>query len=139
MLYWLGFATITVLAIQDIKRKQISVWFPIVISIGVLIVRLIQKDITCAGLLFACIPGGSILVLSRIWKGIGAGDGVVFLAIGCMLGGTMCIQLLFITLLLCMIAGIVAGVFFHKGKQYELPMVPFVALAFLLYRYCQNV
>lgn len=81
--------------------------------------------------LAAALSTGSVLLLiGWVSRGIGMGDGFLFLAVGGICGGIDCFRLLTESMLLCMTGGFAAHFLGKKGWKDQMPMVPFVLASF---------
>ncbi len=121
-------------SILDLKERRISIWFTAIYGIVGLALRLGKGDnLLQIGL--SLLPGIFFLGFAKIsCQRVGYGDGLIMLAIGCYLPLS---NMLYLCMLAIFAAGVVAlilCVFFHKGKNYELPFVPFLLISFLFVR-----
>lgn len=122
-------------SIMDIREKHILL--PLTIICGVLgIVLRIWENGIGTFLFFSLLPGMFLLLFAWISKEkAGYGDGILLLAIGAYFSGSELMMLCMTAIMCAGICGLVLYVFFHKGKNYEIPFVPFLFFGYLLTRY----
>lgn len=122
-----------ILSVCDIKYRKIPVAVPIGTSIFMIAIRLICKKEIWSFLL----SGGCLcvffLLVNKITKGqIGSGDAFVFLMAGTELGVMKSIGLIYLSFLFAFFAAVFFFFIKKKGKYYEIPFVPFIALSYLV-------
>lgn len=124
--------SLSINGVLDIRERRISLL--VTAGYGILgLIFVIWDGNALKGLCLSLIPGALCLVLAWLSRErVGYGDGLLLLAIGFYLS---CDDMV----LLCMTAIIGAGIcalillaFFHKGKNYEIPFIPFVFLGYLV-------
>lgn len=121
--------------VLDLKTKQISLWVTTIYGAVGILWQIYFGTMTWE-FAFSLVPG--ILCLLAAWatkERVGYGDGYLLIATGCYLGWED-------MLLLCMMAVISAGIWalilcvlFHKGKDYEIPFVPFMLIGYMAGRW----
>lgn len=118
--------------VQDMRTKRIRV-VPVLIVAGI---GLLWQLGVCHGpwlqLLGGILPGLGIVIFSLISKGkIGAGDGILLMVTGILIGGARNMDLLLSALLFAGIWGIFLRLFRKKGKDETFAFVPFLLMAYL--------
>lgn len=132
MLRYLIWLYLLFLAYEDYKNQKISLYIcllPMLFKGGMFFFRAIEPQ----GLLLACLPG-FILLLLAIWMPyqIGLGDGFTFLMLGLWFDFWQMMSILFISLLLHGVGGIIM-MWRNKGKSdTSLAFIPFVFLSYWL-------
>lgn len=127
----LGIA-LTCFSISDIKKKSINL-----VAVGILFLIMIaacvlsRKDVT--EMIMGILPGGVIAILSFASKGkIGIGDGLVFLTIGIWTGPEKTLSIMFISLVLSALTGIILLLLKKATRKTALPFVPFIYTGYAL-------
>ena len=119
----------------DLREKQVSLWITVLYGIVGIFWRIYCGTLSW-NLLAALVPGAFCLIFAKLTgEKIGYGDGFMLLAAGCHLDWR---QMLFMCMAAITCAGIVALIlclFFHKGKNYEIPFVPFLFLGYMMERW----
>lgn len=119
--------TLFFLSIEDLRTRKVNIILPIVA--GLLSLFLFDSLIMC---IISLIPGLILIILSKVIKGIGEGDGYVILSLGMITG-------IDDTLTTMLIAFILAS--FYSGyltlikkccKDMEFAFVPFIGLGYLI-------
>lgn len=126
-----------VLGIQagiDWKTKQIPLWISMV-GAAAGIVFCIQESRSWTSILLASIPGVISLLFSRITgEVIGYGDGILFLMIACYLSIEEIISIGMIAFSIAGVVALVLLVVFHKKGKERIAFIPFLSIAYMLYR-----
>ncbi len=120
--------------VMDFKTKQISLWVTAIYGAAGILWRVLSGTISWE-LFTSLVPG--VVCLAAAWmtrERIGYGDGFLLLSAGCHFEWAD-------MLLLCMLAVAAAGIFalilcifFHKGKDYEMPFAPFLVVGYVVGR-----
>lgn len=118
-------------ALRDIKRREIFFWPSLLVLASGAIWHLLTYG--AASLMLSLIPGALLLASSHLSGGrIGAGDGIIALAAGPLLGLLQSARMLIGGIFL---AGIAAAILLALGRRgEELPFVPFLLLSLCLWR-----
>ncbi len=119
-------------SILDLREKKISLMVVIFYALIGMGYQIINKNLGF-WIVAALIPGLLALAFAKLTREkIGYGDGLLLLALGCYLA----IEEL---VLVCMIAVCLAGtvalillLFFHKGRDYAIPFVPFLLCGYIM-------
>lgn len=122
----------TVAAIQDIRRKEVSVG--IVLAAGAVsfitcIVAIAGGTFSIEETIFSLIPGALLLLVAFICRNnMGYGDGLLILAVGPSVGFEKCILGLCVAFFISGIFSIVLMAVKRPGKGYAIPFIPFLTL-----------
>lgn len=119
-------------SISDLKEKRISLLVTGFYALTGVGYQIINKQMG-SWMVVSLLPGLLVLAFAKITREkIGYGDGFLLLSLGCYLN----IEEM---LLVCMIAVCLAGVialillvFFHKGRDYAIPFVPFLLCGYVM-------
>lgn len=118
------------MGVIDMKRKKIPVMPGIVLFIIFVIIRLIWQTDEYQWL-FGIIPAIVLFAVSKGSQGaVGEGDALVYGVTGVVLGLFKNIELLLISLFFCSLAAAFLFFFRQVGRNYQIPFVPFIALAY---------
>lgn len=119
-------------AIEDIKKRRITVWYlPIFGGLGV-VLQAISQNRSVAEIFLGVGVGLAICLLSRCTGGsIGAGDGLILTVTGIFLGGSANVELLMTGLLYAAVFSLGILIFGKKNRRQEIPFVPFLFLGYL--------
>lgn len=119
-------------AIEDIKKRRITVWYlPIFGGLGV-VLQALSHNRSVAEIFLGMGVGLAICLLSRCTRGsIGAGDGLVLTVTGIFLGGSSNVELLMTGLLYAAVFSLGILIFGKKNRRQEIPFVPFLFLGYL--------
>lgn len=122
-------------SIWDIRRRKISLAVTALLGIVGIVLRISLQEIQFADIAMALSPGVLCLLLAAVSREkVGYGDGLLLLATGCCLKGQEMLAVWMMALGLAGLWALILCIFFHRGKGYEIPFVPFVFLGFLLGR-----
>ncbi len=120
--------------ISDIRYRKISLRMLLVTSIIGIIIRILVPIHSIVDIVLGIIIGIFIIAISIISKGkIGQGDGLVFCTTGIFIGGIYNITLLLYSLTLASIYSITIIVFKKANRKKEIPFVPFIFTAYILF------
>ncbi len=125
-------AILAVFAWYDIRKKEFPIWLIILAAGTVISSAVLWKTQSISQICGGILVGVVLLLLSFCGGGIGAGDGILFMITGVILGGAGNLGLLFLASLLAGAAAVVMLVCKKSGKKAELPFAPFVLAASLL-------
>lgn len=118
---------LVIAAINDIKTKTIPVWIPIVGMLAGMALLIFSEN--RSELMYGGIIGLIMLFLSLAIKDFGTGDGLMILSLGLLRGVSVCVESLFIALLLATIWGLILILIKRSGEKIYLPFIPFLLLA----------
>lgn len=126
-------AVLAVSAYRDWREKQIYLYLPVGAMILGLIWHLVCQERALEDMLLGAVVGLVMMIIGKVTgEAIGIGDGIMLVVSGVFLGfwGNMC--LLMTALLLVGCVSLVLIVIGKKGKDYRLPFLPFLLVAYLL-------
>ena len=83
-------------------------------------------------LVFCLFPGMIVWLLARFSKGIGMGDIKLFGLMALYTGAFFVYSVLFVSVLLGAIIGIVMLLCFHKGKKTTIPFAPLILIGYIV-------
>lgn len=119
-------------SISDLKEKRISLLitgFYAVIGIGY---QIINKQMG-SWIIVSLIPGLLVLTFAKVTREkIGYGDGILLLSLGCYLNIEEMVLVCMIAVCLAGIIALILLVFFHKGRDYAIPFVPFLLCGYVM-------
>ena len=120
-------------AYQDYKEKEIDVRIPIFSAVIGCGLHLYFGEGRIQDILPGICVGIAFILLTGISGGaIGAGDGIMLMATGTFLGFWRNISMLMTALMFTSIAALYFMVVKKKGKDYRLPFLPFLLVAYLV-------
>ncbi len=115
----------------DWKFKKIPVGLSI-LGAGIGLAFCVLQDREMGNLLVACLPGVILLFFSKITKEVlGYGDGMVFLVMGFYLSIEKVISIGLLSFVMAGIAALILLVFFHKGRSYRMPFLPYLSSVYV--------
>ena len=130
-LLFLGIASL--MAYADWKEQKISLVMLLSGGAAGILVQLAFREQTAAEVICGAGIGGLVLMLALVSReAVGAGDGMILIVAGIILGVWGVLELLMTALLLTGIAALFLLVVKRKGRAYRLPFVPFLLAAYLL-------
>ncbi len=130
-LLFLGIASL--MAYADWKEQKISLVMLLSGGAAGILVQLAFREQTAAEVICGAGIGGLVLMLALVSReAVGAGDGMILIVAGIILGFWGVLELLMTALLLTGIAALFLFVVKRKGRAYRLPFVPFLLAAYLL-------
>ncbi len=130
-LLFLGIASL--MAYADWKEQKISLVMLLSGGAAGILVQLAFREQTAAEVICGAGIGGLVLMLALVSReAVGAGDGMILIVAGIILGFWGVLELLMTALLLTGIAALFLLVVKRKGRAYRLPFVPFLLAAYLL-------
>lgn len=129
---WILWILIVVCGIRDLRKREIPIWWLIVISVLVTIFVLLLDRTRLMSRLVGGLLGVFFFFVSKCTKeAIGYGDSWLILILGIYLGSFEALQVLFFA---TVIAAIVAlFLLWKKGwrKNISIPFIPYLAVAYL--------
>lgn len=119
-------------AVEDIRRKKISVRYLCFFAAAGIAINIFQKAVSVQDMLLGAAVGLAVIVVSLLTRGsIGLGDGFLLMTAGIFLGGSRGLELLFISLLYAALVSLGMMVFRKWKRKREIPFVPFLFLGYL--------
>ncbi len=142
MAWKITLAFLLFLALEDIRRKSLSLWLlggfcgSSLILAWVRIAQMDEEIWPGTGMAIVCslLSGFMLLLCSRLSEvAIGDGDGLTFLGIGLSLGGMPAVWIGVLSLFLSLLMGIPLWIGKKISAKQAFPFIPFVFFATLLY------
>lgn len=119
-------------AVEDIRKKSISVRYLWIFGAAGIAIHLFQKSISVTDMLLGAAVGAALVAVSLLTRGsIGLGDGFLLMTAGVFLGGSSVLELLFISLLYAALISLGMMAFRRWKRKREIPFVPFLLLGYL--------
>lgn len=118
---------------QDILHRKILIrWLVYFAIVGILCWMIIIKE-PVTMLILGIIPGFVLLIFSVLSHGsIGIGDGILLMALGIYLGVVSTVRIIVYAVFLSAFYALFLYFGKKKGRDYEMPFVPFLLVAFLV-------
>lgn len=126
---------LVVLSIEDIKEKMISDKYILCVLVNSIIFRIILFDLMnfINGVITGMVIALMIVLVKKVFKQkIGMGDLKLLAALSITYGYAGMINVLFFSIIIAMLYGIVMMILKKKNKNSEIPFVPFVSLGCFL-------
>lgn len=121
---------LAVMAVWDRRKKEIPVIPGIVCGFFIFLAQVIAQ-IPFENWLPGIWVGALLYGISKATRGsIGSGDAMVYGITGLVLGGIRNLELLLYSLLLASVVSIFLMAIKRVGRKYEIPFVPFTAIAY---------
>lgn len=118
---------------EDILHRRICVQGLMYFAIAGVFCQFILKRQLFPELLFGIVPGLAILIFSVLSRGsIGQGDGMLLMVVGICLGAAATMRMIVYAVFSAAICALFLYFVKKKGRNYEMPFVPFLLAAFLL-------
>ncbi len=119
-------------AVEDIRKKRISVRYLWIFGAAGIAINLFQRSISLPDMLLGAAVGAALVAVSLLTRGnIGLGDGFLLMTAGVFLGGSSVLELLFISLLYAALVSLGMLAFRRWKRKREIPFVPFLLLGYL--------
>lgn len=123
------------MTVQDLKNKTLDlVWILAAGGVG-MIWNIAWNNWGVRDIAASISLGMILIVIARLKRTIGTGDGVLFLSIGLICGWRECAMLLTGSLVCSLPMGIFLKLIRHKPGDYEIPFTPFIFIAWILQRW----
>lgn len=126
-------AVLAVSAYRDWREKQIYLYLPIGALILGLLWHLVCRERALEDMMFGAVVGLVMIIIGKVTgEAIGIGDGMMMVVSGIFLGfwGNMCLLMTALLLVGCVALFLI--IIGKKGKDYRLPFLPFLLVAYLL-------
>lgn len=121
---------LAVMAVTDLRKKEILLWPGTLCLLIVTVMRLVA-GISPVGIGLGIGVGALLYGVSRISHGgIGAADALVYAVTGAAIGFTRNLELLLVSLILAAIVGGVLLLVKKVGLKYRMPFVPFTLVSY---------
>lgn len=127
MLGMLGFY-----AVEDIKKKKITVCYLLIFALVGIFTNLYYKNMSMLSIAGGIILGAGVLALSFITRGsVGTGDGMILVVTGLYLGAGKNFELFMTSLIYGAVFSLGLLVVGRKKRKYEIPFVPFLLAGYI--------
>lgn len=126
-------AVLAISAYRDWKEKNIYLYLPAGAMILGLVLHIFCRERAMEDMLCGAAVGVMMIIIGRTTgEAVGIGDGMMLVVSGIFLGfwGNLC--LLVTALLLVGVTALFLLVIMKRGKDYRLPFLPFLLVAYLL-------
>lgn len=131
--FWATWMLLSVTCVFDLRYKKIPI-LPIIIGSILGGVVMIAEGTVGREVISALLPGMLLIIVAFMTKEkVGYGDGFLLMSLGLLEGAGVCWEDLMIGLFLAAVFGIILLIFGKKGKETEVPFVPFLMTAHLLH------
>jgi leader peptidase (prepilin peptidase)/N-methyltransferase len=118
--------------IEDCKHKKIVTWHLLILLPFLCLDLWFNADVTLISRLLGLAIGGIFLLLSKLTKEqIGIGDAYIIAAIGLMLGGVKCLEVITYSFFISSVVAIVLMIIFHFSRKKTIPFIPFLLSGFI--------
>lgn len=128
------FMMLLLFSIEDVRKKRIDILPLLAFSVIGAIYQTVTRALTileiCGGMLLGV---GLLGIAKMTGESLGYGDGLLFLVTGIYLGGWDNCSLLMTSLVLAFVFAIIQILVRKKSAKSEIPFVPFVLSAYVLY------
>ena len=128
------FMMLLLFSIEDVRKKRIDILpllaFSVIGAIYQTVTRALTIQEICGGMLLGV---GLLGIAKMTGESLGYGDGLLFLVTGIYLGGWDNCSLLMTSLVLAFVFAIIQILVRKKSAKSEIPFVPFVLSAYVLY------
>lgn len=118
-------------SVADIQKQRLSMMLLALSVVPIAVSIVMNKDISLESRMWGVIFGGAAVALTLLTKGgIGVGDGLMFLILGAVCGGTECVAIMGASLLF---SGLYSGIMLilkRLGPKSRIPFIPFIFAAY---------
>ena len=129
---WILLGLFTICGIRDIRKREIPIWWLIIISVLVLLFVLLFDRNRLISRLVGGVFGLLFFLISKCTKeAIGYGDSWLILILGVYLGSFEALQVLFWAALIAAVVALFLLCRRKRKKSITIPFVPYLAVAFL--------
>ncbi len=126
-------AVMTVCSVVDIKKKEISICFFVLLGIISSIGCFLNSGKISVMTILGVVPGMLLMVIAKITdQCIGYGDGIILAEIGLLTGVGKCMLILALALAVAGVFSLGIVVVKRVNRKYKIPFVPFLTIAYLL-------
>lgn len=123
---------LVVCAVEDLKRKEVTVTYILVFGIIGVLLHLFYPNCSVYSMLWGLLLGIGVMTVSVLSCGsIGMGDGILMTVTGVYLGGYQNLELFFIGVFLAGIWSLGLLVFKKKKRKEKIAFMPFLLVAYV--------
>lgn len=123
---------LVVCAVEDLKRKEVTVTYILVFGIIGVLLHLFYPNCSVYSMLWGLLLGIAVMTVSVLSGGsIGMGDGILMTVTGVYLGGYQNLELFFIGVFLAGIWSLGLLVFKKKKRKEKIAFMPFLLVAYV--------
>lgn len=128
------FMMLLLFSIEDVRKKRIDILPLLAFSVIGAIYQTVTRALTISEICGGMLLGVGLLGIAKMTgESLGYGDGLLFLVTGIYLGGWDNCSLLMTSLVLAFVFAIIQILVRKKSAKSEIPFVPFVLSAYVLY------
>ena len=128
------FMMLLLFSIEDVRKKRIDILPLLAFSVIGAIYQTVTRALTIPEICGRMLLGVGLLGIAKMTgESLGYGDGLLFLVTGIYLGGWDNCSLLMTSLVLAFVFAIIQILVRKKSAKSEIPFVPFVLSAYVLY------
>lgn len=128
------FVMLILFSIEDIRKRRIDVLPLLVFLVIGILYQAITRSLTIPEICGGAFLGVCLLGIVKVTgESLGYGDGLLFLVTGIYIGGWDNCSLLMTSLILVFVFAIIQILVRKKSAKSEIPFVPFVLSAYMLY------
>lgn len=128
-----------VCALMDIKEKKIPagvLYIGLIVATVNFLVLLFCRERTIPDMILPILPGLSLVVFSKLSKGLmGEADGVILIIAGLFLTLLQTVLVLSFSFFFAFLAACILLFINKAGKKSQLPFIPFICISTILVRY----
>jgi len=125
-------AMLTVESIADIRTKSVSLFRLLVFMVAAVVFNIVMKYQSLWSLAGGVAIGIVLLIYARLsGEGIGYGDCAVFIVLGTFIGFSENIRLLFFSMMVAAVAGVVYMLAGKKSMRARVPFLPCILVTFI--------
>lgn len=119
-------------AFVDCKKKCISKWPLILLSIIVAICTIVVKELSIIEMIGGITVGFIMILISLLTKQkLGLGDGILITIMGAFLGFQTTLLMILYALTVSAIYSMILLVIKHVNRQYRIPFIPFILIGYI--------
>lgn len=123
---------LVVCAVEDLKRKEVTVTYILVFGIIGVLLHLFYPNCSVYSMLWGLLLGIAVMTVSVLSGGsIGMGDGILMTVTGVYLGGYQNLELFFVGVFLAGIWSLGLLVFKKKKRKEKIAFMPFLLVAYV--------
>lgn len=118
-------------SVIDIRERKIDIRAVLAAGITSMLVGVFFYERPVIFILYGIILGGVLIMLARISRQrIGYGDAIIFMVLGMCLEPVRVLGILWVSMLMAGVYGMIKIILFNKDRNLALPFIPFVTIVF---------